>query len=80
MTAHRWPTAFLPDPRSQIARHVVENLRVEADVPLVDPLPIRFGADDDLLPVLAEEANDDARAIAEVGRAVAGRRSPARAS
>jgi hypothetical protein len=60
-------TRTLSNPRPELDDHVLEHLRVVADVPLVVALPVGFGAHGDLLPIVADEPDDDARSIVQVG-------------
>src|SRR4029079_14505608 len=61
----------LPDPSTKLRGDLVESLAVGPDIPSVAVLPVRLGANGHLLPVVADEANDDSHSIPEVGGAVA---------
>src|SRR5947208_2829524 len=67
---HKWSNP-LADPVSQLCCDFVEGFAIEADVPFVTALPIRLGSDSHLLPVIAEEADNEPHAISGVRHALA---------
>src|SRR5262245_59291201 len=69
--AEKLNLGLLADAVAYLRRDRVEHLGIEAHVPLLAALPVRFALHRDLLPLVAEEANDDASAITEVRNAVA---------